>query len=375
MPSWISVFLILCLVEAILTLPTGKRVCSLRNKEICISKRPVTYSANFEPVTNTTDIRSSNPSTISSINNALISSLSGAISCSVTHSMLVPLDVIKLHMQTDAAYARMNIFQVIQKLISKSGFSVFLDGLSATCCGYYIQGACKFGFYEYFKAVFLSPTRFYYKTAIKFRLPIYLLSSTLAETISSVALCPLETTKLFLISHGSENRGQNLLHVMSIIVKKEGFIGIFKGLEYILLRQIPYTCVKLITYEVVSAKLIDIYNSHHSDNSNAKNSDDRIKLGIQVISGMFAGLLSAVVSHPADVLLSRLVVSSDVVNALSMNQNILTRLLNCVRCIGIKGCYAGVVPRAVMICFLSATQFVLYEKVKVSLRQRSFPNV
>lgn len=86
-----------------------------------------------------------------------------------------------------------------------------------------------------------------------------------------------------------------------------------------LLRQLPYTCVKLSSYDVLISRL----RQHSSERivspclgSKAQARDDsssvetngvggRQELGRQLLSGVFAGMLAAVVSNPADVILSK----------------------------------------------------------------------
>jgi hypothetical protein len=76
-------------------------------------------------------------------------SIAGAISCSVTHSLVVPLDVIKTRMQTDADISSMRAAAVaIFRQGSGSGLlkgRAFFNGLGATATGYWLQGAAKFG--------------------------------------------------------------------------------------------------------------------------------------------------------------------------------------------------------------------------------------
>jgi solute carrier family 25 (mitochondrial phosphate transporter), member 3 len=74
------------------------------------------------------------------------------------------------------------------------GFSGVWEGLLPTAIGYSLQGACKFGFYEYFKhkyAAWAGP-----ELAHTYRTSLYLLASASAEFIADVALCPLEALKV-----------------------------------------------------------------------------------------------------------------------------------------------------------------------------------
>jgi hypothetical protein len=74
-------------------------------------------------------------------------SLAGAISCSVTHTLVVPLDVIKtkLQMNPQLAGPRQAIRTVIAGADPPFRARAFLHGSRATAAGYFLQGTFKFG--------------------------------------------------------------------------------------------------------------------------------------------------------------------------------------------------------------------------------------
>lgn len=76
-------------------------------------------------------------------------SIAGAISCSATHSLVVPLDVIKTRMQTsaDLTTARDAVRAILASGPGSGPLraSAFFTGLGATAAGYWLQGAAKFG--------------------------------------------------------------------------------------------------------------------------------------------------------------------------------------------------------------------------------------
>ena len=74
--------------------------------------------------------------------------LAGAISCSITHAAVVPLDVIKTALQTDASLKGPRA--ALNAVLASSGskpvcFSALFNGVGATAIGYFMQGATKFG--------------------------------------------------------------------------------------------------------------------------------------------------------------------------------------------------------------------------------------
>lgn len=87
-----------------------------------------------------------------------ISTAGGITSCSLTHTMVTPLDVIKCNMQTDPQKYR-SIPSAFSTILKEQGLSGLVRGWVPTFIGYGAQGACKFGFYEFFKkCASLSPS-------------------------------------------------------------------------------------------------------------------------------------------------------------------------------------------------------------------------
>jgi solute carrier family 25 phosphate transporter 3 len=79
-------------------------------------------------------------------------------------------------------------------LLQEQGLGGFFKGWMATLVGYSSQGACKFGFYEYFKKCYsdiAGP-----ENADRLKTVIYLAASASAEVIADIALCPMEAVKV-----------------------------------------------------------------------------------------------------------------------------------------------------------------------------------
>ena len=115
--------------------------------------------------------------------------------------------------------------------------------------GYFLQGAFKFGGYEFWKKTFIDAVGI--ETARENRTAIYLGSSAIAEFFADVALCPLEATRIRLVSQPDFASG--LLSGFSKILKEEGAIkGFYSGFGPILFKQVPYTMAKFVVYELAA---------------------------------------------------------------------------------------------------------------------------
>lgn len=240
---------------------------------------------------------------------------------------------------------------------------MLLQGLTATFSGYAMQGFCKFGFYDLIKssAYDIIQDR---DTILKYRFPILLISSGLAEIIASWALCPMEVTRIFMVMNPHFKSG--VLSAMKFILEKDGISGLFKGLPIIMLRQVPYTCAKLAGYEMISDALTNFFDDSKRVGQDVEKHEYKVakcrNILIQLSSGILAGVLAATISHPADVLMTKICGGTNLAGCLIVTGPM--GLIEAFRDLGLRNCYAGLQSRAIMIGSLTAMQFMIYEQTK-----------
>lgn len=80
----------------------------------------------------------------------LACTLGGVLSCGLTHTAVTPLDVVKCNMQIDPTKYK-SIGSGFAITWREGGLGGLVRGWLPTLIGYSIQGAGKFGLYEYFK--------------------------------------------------------------------------------------------------------------------------------------------------------------------------------------------------------------------------------
>ena len=120
-----------------------------------------------------------------------------------------------------------------RKVVANEGAGALLTGFGPTAAGYFLQGAFKFGGYELFKQQCIN--YFGYETASNNRTAVYLASSALAEFFADIALCPLEATRIRLVSEPTFAGG--LLSGFTKIARTEGFGAFYSGFGPILFKQ------------------------------------------------------------------------------------------------------------------------------------------
>lgn len=79
-----------------------------------------------------------------------VCAVGGALCCGLTHTAVTPLDVVKCNMQTNPAKYP-GIAAGFGVTAREGGARGLVRGWVPTLLGYSVQGAAKFGLYEYFK--------------------------------------------------------------------------------------------------------------------------------------------------------------------------------------------------------------------------------
>jgi len=284
------------------------------------------------------------------LNYYLKGALAGGICCAITHGALCPVDVVKTRIQLDPVKYNKGLIGGIKQVIAEEGPIGLATGLGPTVVGYFVQGWFKFGGVEFFKINIAQSIG--EQAAWENRTGIYLGASAMAEFIADIFLCPLEATRIRLVSNPSFANG--LLPAATRLMKEEGILkGFYSGFGPILMKQVPYTMAKFAVQGSAAEFLATSMGKNLADLQGAT------KLGVSLVSGVIAGVAAAIISHPADTLLSK-------VNKAGAGGegSIMTRLGRIANEIGfVKLCTVGLGARCVMIGTLTAGQFLLFDVV------------
>lgn len=140
---------------------------------------------------------------------------------------------VKTRIQLDPATYNKGLIGGFRQVVAKEGAGALLTGLGPTAAGYFLQGAFKFGGYELFKQQSINLLG--YETAANNRTAVYLASSALAEFFADIALCPLEATRIRLVS--DPTYANSLIGGFSKILKNDGFGAFYAGFGPILFKQ------------------------------------------------------------------------------------------------------------------------------------------
>ncbi|KAI1359496.1 mitochondrial carrier [Xylaria arbuscula] len=276
--------------------------------------------------------------------------LAGAICCSVTHGGMTPVDVVKTRIQLDPVTYNRGMIGGFRQVIANEGAGALLTGVGPTFAGYFLQGAFKFGGYEFFKQQCINYMGI--ENASNYRTGVYLASSAAAEFFADIALCPLEATRIRLVSEPTYANG--LIGGFSKMLKTEGVGAFYAGFGPILFKQVPYTMTKFVVYEKVAEAVYRTFPK--------KDMSDGMQTTVNLGSGLIAGFAAALVSQPADTMLSKINKTKGL-----PGEGTTSRLIKIAKELGLRGSYSGIGARLFMVGTLTAGQFAIYGDIKKAL--------
>jgi solute carrier family 25 phosphate transporter 3 len=258
---------------------------------------------------------------------------------------VVPLDLVKCRLQVDPDKYK-NIFNGFRVTVKEDGAMGLTRGWLPTLIGYSVQGLGKFGFYELFKIMYGNMIG--EENAYLYRTSLYLAASASAEFFADIGLCAFEAMRVRIQT--APGFTTSMTKCASIIAKDEGMAGFYKGIVPLWGRQIPYTMMKFACFERTLEALYKYVVPKPREQCTKGE-----QLTVTFTAGYIAGVFCAIVSHPADTIVSKL------------NKEKGSTAMDIAKRLGWKGMWNGLGPRIVMIGTLTALQWFIYDAVKVAL--------
>jgi len=269
---------------------------------------------------------------------------------------MTPIDVVKTRIQIDPALKRDNLLSGGRRIIAAEGTRGLLTGFGPTAVGYLVQGGAKFAGYEFWKKQFVQIAGSQ-EEAIAHRTAIYLVGASVAEFFADILLTPLEATRIRLVSDPKYATG--LVTGFTRLATEGGIREMYAGFLPILCKQIPYAIGQFTVNEFCH----ELAFRNMSDETK-RNLSGTKKFGISLGSGIIAGFAAAILSQPADTLLSQINKGHGPTGSMPHRLAVLAREA------GLKGLFAGLGPRMVMTAGLVSGQFLIYGAIKDALGAR-----
>ena len=272
--------------------------------------------------------------------------IAGGASAAISHGYTCPIDVVKTKIQIEPELEGLSLREATKKIIEEEGPGELLVGLGPTVIGYGIEGALKFGLYESLKPFFIG----IFPANVDPAEP-YLAAAVCAGAVASLVLCPMEETRIRLLS--DEDFASGLLDGLPRLLKEDGILSPFKGLPPMFSKQIPYTAAKQVSFDVVAGAMYSALGVYA----------ENFAFGVEVASAFSSSVGACVMSHPGDVLLTA---------SYQRKENGSGGFFATVSNIydkggGFKAFFRGLNARFVHVGFIITSQLVIYDQIKQAL--------
>ncbi|EKU21506.1 mitochondrial phosphate carrier protein, partial [Nannochloropsis gaditana CCMP526] len=292
------------------------------------------------------------------LNTYLLFALAGAVGCAGTHSLVVPIDVVKTRAQTSGGGT--SILEGVQTLAREEGLAGLTRGIEPTLLGYLFYGVTVYPGYEFFKRALNSagedrsgleqgrcvfgwegPGGVGPAAATQFHAPLVILAGALATVIACLGVCPAEALRIRMVANA-----ESFQDTLTGAVEQEGGIpSLWDGFPPLLVRQVLFGMMKFLVFDSVG---IAIFTAAPFLRESVASS-----LAVSLFSGAVAGVASAIVSQPADTILSR------------MNAEARPSVMEAVSSIlaerGVQGLFVGLGTRCLWSGSIISGQFLLYD--------------
>ena len=315
---------------------------------------------------------------------------------STTETMLVEGDV-------SAAQAKLGSQDLISSLIEMRGFPAIFQSADITLLASIMFGSLGFGATELFRRSF---------TQALFEADaggggnggqlILLAAATLATIITCAAAAPFELLRVrsmglveaqkwtevmkgFLKEKAANGKESNDDELDLKRLSPKDYFPLWAGFGPTTSRELAFAIPKFLAFDLIAKTITGLINSQMGQGAlPIQVGVGGAGLAISAFSGAFAGIAGAIVSHPADLILTRLSASSKlpsnedeeataamatngtaVLEAVSEEPNwkdIVTELL--AKEGGVANLYVGLAPRLVFFFLVIGLQFFLYDYVK-----------
>lgn len=276
--------------------------------------------------------------------------LSGGLCASISHGITTPIDVVKTRIQSDPQkYDGLDIVGASKVVLKDDGYGALLKGFGPTVMGYGLEGAAKFGLYESLKPTLAEMLNLGTPNVA------YIIASVIAGGAASVILCPLERTRIRLVTDPDFSK-YNILTGIQRLIEESGAINLFYGLPAMLSKQCPYTLGKQVTYDTVCAAL-------YSMATNAKEASTKIE--VSLLAASCAAIVACILSQPGDVILTETYKEKDCSSPTNSFSKVVTTIYTERQ--GMSGFYTGLVARLIQVGGIITSQLLLYDFIKQSL--------
>lgn len=268
--------------------------------------------------------------------------VAGGVCAATSHGITTPIDVVKTRMQAQPEVYDKGMTRATLSILKTDGPHALLGGLGPTVVGYGIEGAMKFGVYEVLKPVFAA--LFENNQTLAF-----IFSSVLAGAVASLLLCPMESTRIRIVTD-PDYADKGLLTGLPKLIQEDGLLSTFGGIYAMLSKQVPYTMAKQVSFDVFAGLLYKVFEK-------GTWSAENIKWAVSVTAAFIASLFACIFSQPGDMILTETYKKSGGAGFFGIVNSIYDKG-------GLPAFFTGTGARIVHVGMIITSQLVIYDIVK-----------
>lgn len=272
------------------------------------------------------------------VHSLIAGTTAGAVEAFVTY----PTEFVKTRSQFGGQ--REPPLTIVRTTLREKGITGLYSGCSALVVGNSVKAGVRFVSYNHFKSMLADAEG-------KVSAPRSLVAGLGAGMVEAViAVTPSETIKTKLIDDAKRPNPQyrGLVHGTMSIIRQEGFLGIYRGLFPVMMRQGANSAVRFTTYSTLKQFV-----------QGTARPGQQLPTGITFAIGAIAGLVTVYTTQPLDVIKTRmqsLSARQQYRNSFHCGYRILTEE-------GLLRFWTGTTPRLARLIMSGGIVFTVYENV------------
>jgi solute carrier family 25 (mitochondrial phosphate transporter), member 3 len=244
------------------------------------------------------------------------------------------------------------------KIVETEGIQGLLLGAQATIAGYMWYGLSVYPSYTFFKR-FLSHEFCPVDYAVAHANEIALIAGALAAVIASLGLTPLEAARIRVVADPAVYKQLGLTGTIGVIAREDptlGWTNLYAGLPSLLTRQVIFGSIKFLAFERACEFLFALWPFLRDATWTS--------LAVSLVAGGLAGIISSVVSQPADSVLTYVAKDSSKGSSLGLLDGVRRMIAE----EGPGSLFRGCGSRCVWAGSIIAGQFLLYDVFRTFFR-------
>lgn len=255
--------------------------------------------------------------------------LSGGIAGLVVDVSLYPLDTVKTRLQSKDGFMR------------SGGFRGIYRGLGPVIVGSVPGASVFFCSYELTKKFGSS------NLSQKYDPVIQMVAASVSELFACIVRVPVEVVK-----QRAQASKVSSFNILKTTLHTEGVRGLYRGYYSTIIREVPFSFLQFPLWEFGKKR----WSQHQGHSVDAWQS---------AICGAVSGGVAAFITNPLDLAKTRIMLAER--NSETAKGNIRYALMEVVETQGLRGLFAGVLPRVMWISIGGAIFLGAYEKAKIVL--------